>query len=66
MRGEWRCTGCDRLLGVFDGQRLHVRLGRSYEYLVGLPVTSVCRSCKRLNEIREAPDAEREALTTPA
>lgn len=50
---EWRCQRCDKLLGVLEGGRVHVRFGRGHEYLVGLPATAVCRSCRTLNEARE-------------
>jgi phage FluMu protein Com len=56
---EWRCSRCGKLLGVLKGRRLHIRLSRSHEYLVGFPVTGVCRSCQTLNEIRQPqPTAE--------
>ena len=51
MDGEWRCVRCQKLLGVVKASRLHIRFSRGHEYLVGFPVTSVCRSCQTLNEI---------------
>jgi phage FluMu protein Com len=53
MKREWRCTRCGKLLGVLEGNRLHIRFARGHEYIVGLPVTSVCRSCRTLNELRD-------------
>jgi phage FluMu protein Com len=50
---EWRCTRCDKLLARIDGDRLHIRFARGHEYLVGFPATSVCRSCRTLNELRD-------------
>jgi phage FluMu protein Com len=50
---EWRCIRCNKLLAVIDGDRLHIRFARGHEYLVGYPVTSVCRSCRTLNELRD-------------
>lgn len=50
---EWRCIHCNKLLAVIDGDRLHIRFARGHEYLVGFPVTSVCRGCRTLNELRD-------------
>lgn len=50
MEQEWRCTRCGKLLAVLRGDRLHIRFARGHEYLVGLPVTCVCRNCRTLNE----------------
>lgn len=55
MEREWRCTHCGKLLGLFEGERLHIRFARGHEYLVGFPATSVCRSCRTLNEV-SAPE----------
>lgn len=52
MGREWRCTQCGKLLGVFEGERLHIRFARGHEYLVGLPTTGACRCCRTLNELR--------------
>jgi len=57
MEQEWRCTRCGKLLAVLHADRLHIRLARGHEYLVGFPVTAVCRSCRTLNEL---PDDRRE------
>jgi phage FluMu protein Com len=53
MEQEWRCTRCGKLLAVLRGDRLHIRFARGHEYLVGFPATSVCRSCRTLNELRD-------------
>ncbi|MFH1689271.1 MAG: hypothetical protein ABIE42_03430 [Candidatus Eisenbacteria bacterium] len=58
MEQEWRCTRCDKLLAVVRGERLHIRFARGHEYLVGFPVTSVCRNCGTLNELRDGMKAE--------
>jgi hypothetical protein len=50
---EWRCSRCDKLLGVVCDGRLHLRYARGHEYLVGFPATSACRSCRTLNELTE-------------
>ncbi len=47
---EWRCIRCSKLLGIHNGVRVHIRLARGHEYLVGLPVTGMCKSCGTLNE----------------
>ena len=54
MDGEWRCTKCGKLLGVVQDERLHLRFSRGHEYMVGFPVTSVCRGCRTLNEFNKA------------
>ena len=51
MRNEWRCRGCNKLLGIHEGNRLHIRFARNHEYIVGFPATSTCRSCGTLNEV---------------
>ncbi len=51
MEHEWRCTRCGKLLGVLEGDRLHIRFARGHEYIVGFPSASVCRGCRTLNEI---------------
>lgn len=60
MEQEWRCTRCGKLLAVLLGDRLHIRFARGHEYLVGLPVTCVCRNCRTLNE-RHDHDRKRAA-----
>lgn len=51
---DWRCTRCGKLLAVLRGDRLHISFARGHEYLVGLPVTCVCRNCRTLNEYQGA------------
>jgi hypothetical protein len=46
---EWRCTRCDKLLGVCRDGRMHLRFARGHEYLVGFPVQATCRGCGSLN-----------------
>lgn len=48
---EWRCMGCDKLLGILEGFRLSIRFARGHQYQAGLPVSCVCRSCRTLNEM---------------
>jgi hypothetical protein len=52
MKKEWRCK-CGKLLGIFEGGRLHIRFARGYQYMVGFPVSTVCRDCGTLNELEE-------------
>ena len=67
MEQEWRCTGCGKLLAVLRGDRLHIRFARGHEYLVGFPVTGVCRNCRTLNELcgdnRETSSEKDDAVT---
>ena len=58
--GEWRCSGCGKLLGLRKADRLHIRFARSHEYLVGFPATGTCRCCGTLNEL---PAGAKEAAT---
>ena len=51
---EWRCTRCDKLLGVCRDGRMHLRFARGHEYLVGFPAQATCRGCGTLNHA-EAP-----------
>jgi len=46
---EWRCTRCDKLLGICRDGRMHLRFTRGHEYLVGFPVQANCRGCGTLN-----------------
>ena len=48
--GEWRCTQCDKLLGVCRDGRMHLRFARGHEYFVGFPVQATCRGCGTLNQ----------------
>ena len=51
---EWRCTRCDKLLGVCRDGRMHLRFARGHEYLVGFPAQTTCRGCGTHNHA-EAP-----------
>lgn len=53
MRNEWRCSCCNKLLGVVQGARLHLRFARGHEYVVGLPASSICRGCQTRNELSQ-------------
>jgi phage FluMu protein Com len=57
VKHEWRCTRCGKLLGVLQDARLHIRFARGHEYIVGFPATSVCRSCRTLNELAVQQEA---------
>jgi hypothetical protein len=46
---QWRCTRCDKLLGVCRDGRMHLRFARGHEYFVGFPVQAICRGCGTLN-----------------
>lgn len=50
LNSEWRCTRCDKLLGVCRGGRMHLRFARGHEYFVGFPVQATCRGCGTLNQ----------------
>ncbi len=47
---EWRCTRCNKLLGVCRHGRMHLRFGQGHEYFVGFPVVATCRGCGTLNQ----------------
>ena len=47
---DWRCTRCEKLLGVCRDGRVHLRFARGHEYLVGFPVQATCRGCGTLNQ----------------
>ena len=49
-KAEWRCTCCEKLLGVCRDDRMHLRFARGHEYFVGFPVVATCRSCGTLNQ----------------
>jgi hypothetical protein len=44
IRSEWRCRGCESLLGVVDGGRLHLKY-KSAAYAVTGSVATECRKC---------------------
>ena len=50
FNSEWRCTRCDKLLGVCRDGRMHLRFARGHEYFVGFPVVATCRGCGTLNQ----------------
>ena len=52
---EWRCTRCDKLLGVCRDGRMHLRFARKHEYFVAFPVQATCRACSTLNHA-DAPE----------
>jgi len=60
MEQEWRCSNCKKLLGMIRGERLHIKFARGHEYLVGFPATSVCRTCRTLNELLNRGHAQDE------
>jgi hypothetical protein len=47
---QWRCTKCNKLLGIYRDGQMHIRTSRGTEYLTGFPVTSAC-SCGTLNRV---------------
>jgi hypothetical protein len=50
---RWTCEGCQCLLGIERGGRLHVKIG-ALHYIVEGPsyrVTAVCRRCAAVGEI---------------
>ena len=50
VSSDWRCTRCDKLLGVCRDGRVHLRFARGHEYLVGFPIQATCRGCGTLNQ----------------
>ncbi len=50
LNSDWRCTRCDKLLGVCRDGRMHLRFAGGHEYLVGFPVQATCRGCQTLNQ----------------
>lgn len=53
MGREWRCTSCQKLLGVLEGARLSIRFARGYSYDVSLPVRAKCWRCGEVNELSQ-------------
>jgi len=47
---DWRCTRCDKLLGIIRDGHMHLRFARGHEYFVSFPVTATCRGCGTLNQ----------------
>ena len=56
LNPEWRCTRCDKLLGVCRDGRMHLRFARGHEYFVGFPVQAICRGCGTLNQASSPTD----------
>jgi phage FluMu protein Com len=50
LNPEWRCTRCNKLLGVCRDGRMHLRVARGHEYFAGFPVQAICRGCRTLNQ----------------
>jgi hypothetical protein len=50
-REEWRCHCCGKLLGVPQGDQMHIRMKSCQEYLVAYPVTANCLRCGSLNSL---------------
>ena len=48
---NWRCTRCDKLLGVCRNGRMHLRFTRGHEYFVGFPVVATCSSRGTLHRV---------------
>jgi hypothetical protein len=48
---EWRCSQCGKLMGVCNGQRVHIRFQQGHEYMASLPVAGICRHCGTLNDL---------------
>lgn len=48
---DWRCSCCDKLLGVCRDGRMHLRFARRHEYFVGFPVVATCCGCGTLNRV---------------
>jgi len=55
---KWKCRECGHLLGIADGNRLHIRFARGHQYWAALPVSCVCRKCGTLNELRDIPGGD--------
>ncbi|GHC66399.1 hypothetical protein [Neogemmobacter tilapiae] len=47
---DWRCKHCRKMLGVCRDGRMHLRFGGGHDYLVSLPVRTICPDCKTLNQ----------------
>lgn len=49
----WSCSR-RHVLGVIDGERLHIRFARGHQYRASFPASCICRQCGELNEIESA------------
>jgi hypothetical protein len=47
---DWRCHCCFKLLGRHHDDRVLLRFDR-HEYDCAMPVSTVCRSCGRMNTL---------------
>ena len=65
LQQDWRCKKCGKLLGVYNGTRLHIRDTRGHQYLVGFPVTGICRGCGTLNEFQHTQAGNPTSLCRP-
>lgn len=52
---NWRCTSCEKLLGIYTDGSMHLRFARGQEYLVSFPITAKCRGCGTLNQAKTPP-----------
>lgn len=50
---QWRCHRCGHLLGIVRGHRLHLRIGRRFDYTTALPAVCTCPDlrCRAANDI---------------
>jgi len=48
---DWRCTHCEKLLGLKSGNIVLIQFARGHQYRAPRPVSAVCRGCGTLNEI---------------
>ena len=64
---KWSCRECGHLLGIADGDRLHIKFARGHQYWVALPVTCVCKNprCNTLNELRRIPATDPPQMVSP-
>lgn len=51
---DWRCTRCQKLLGICRDGRMHLRFSHGHEYFTGFPVEAICRGCTTLNRFAGA------------
>ncbi len=51
---DWRCTRCDKLLGIYRDGQMHIQFARGHQYLASFPVTATCRACRTLNRATSA------------
>ena len=46
----WRCKQCNRLLGMVDEHKIHIRYKDSTQYVIEGTVIAICRRCGRVNQ----------------